>query len=171
MKHSIGLASLVVAVASVFAAPVQAAEEVNEVGANAVSHCQGNLPASETTLRKRPLAVQNEGTTSAFITCSFSTQYDGEDIREIGGFGVFLNNKSATPKTVSCTGVAGFDSNTTNVFLNKSVVIAAAGEGTIFFTSVDNGGDGFYPLVNLSCNVPAGAGITDTYVTFGVDDA
>jgi len=171
MKYSIGLASLVVAVASVLAAPVQAADETNEVGGNAVSSCQGNLPASETTLRKRPLAVQNEGTTSAFITCSFSTQYDSEDIREIGGFGVFLNNKSATPKTVACTGVAGFDSGATNVFVNKSVVIAAAGEGEIFFTAVDNGGEGYYPLVNVSCSVPAGAGITDTYVVFGVDDA
>jgi hypothetical protein len=171
MKSSIGLASLVVAVAGVLAAPAQAAVETNEVGANAVSHCQGNLPASETTLRKRPLAVQNEGTTSAFITCSFSTQYNSADLREIGGFGVFLNNKSATAKTVTCTGIAGFDSNTTNVFVNKSVVIAPAGEGEIFFETADNGGDGYYPLVNLSCSVPAGAGITDTYVVFGVDDA
>jgi hypothetical protein len=171
MKYGIGMASLVVAVASVMAAPAYAAVEVNEVGANAVSHCQGNLPASETTLRKRPLALQNESTTGAFVTCSFSTQYDSDDIGEIGYFGVFLNNNSAAAKSVTCTAVAGFDSNTTNVFINKTVVVPAGGEGEMFFEAADNGGNGYFPLVNLSCNLPGGTGIADTYAGFNVDDA
>jgi len=39
--------------------------------ANAVGRCQGALPNYEGAIRKRPLAVQNEGTGSAFVTCAF----------------------------------------------------------------------------------------------------
>lgn len=170
MKYGIGMASLVVAVASVMSAPAYAVLEVNEVGANATSLCNGALPAFETAIRKRPLAVQNEGASNAFVTCSFSTQYDTASINNVGYFGVFFNNQAAAPVVVSCTGVAGFDSNTTNVFISKSTTIAPGGSGEIFFQPIDNGGLGYYPLVNVSCNLPAGAGINDTYVGFNVDD-
>jgi len=176
MNYSIGLASLVIAVGSVMAAPAQAAVEVNEVGANATSHCQGALPAFETAIRKRPLAVQNEGSTSSFVTCSFSTQYNAGDINQVGYFGIFFNNTTATAKTVTCSGVAGFASNATNVFISKTATVAgttpaAPGEGEIFFEPADNGAQGYYPLVNVSCNIPPGVGIADTYVGFNVDDA
>ncbi|MEP6634666.1 MAG: hypothetical protein ABJA62_10715 [Luteimonas sp.] len=171
MKYSIGLASLVVAVAGVISAPVQAADEVNEVGANATSNCQGALPNFEGNIRKRPLAVQNEGTASAFITCSFSTQYDTADINQVGYFTLFFNNQTASAKNVTCTGVAGYASNLTNTFISKNVSVAANSEGEIDFVPADNGGQGYYPLVNVSCNIPVGVGIADTYVGFNVDDA
>ena len=172
MKYSIGLASLVLAVASVVSAPAQAAVEVNEVGANAVSLCQGSLPVFETLLRKRPLAVQNEGSNNTFVTCSFSTQYDADDIFEIGYFGAFLNNIGTAPATVSCTGVAGFASQGADtVYISKSTIVPPGGEGFIFFTTVDNEGNGYYPLVNMNCHLPPGTGITDTAVGFDVDDA
>jgi len=167
----IGLATLTVAAAGMFATPARAVTESAEVGANAVSHCQGNLPVSETALRKRPLAIQNEGATSAFVTCSFSTQYDSNDIRQIGAFGVFFKNKGTTTQTVTCTGVAGFESNTTNVYVSESTTVAPGGESEIFFEPANNGGQGYYPLVNMSCNLPPGVGIADTLVFFSVDDA
>jgi hypothetical protein len=51
------------------------------------------------------------------------------------------------------------------------VVLPANGEGDIFFDVNDNGGEGYYPLANIQCNLPAGTGISDTYVGFDLDDA
>jgi hypothetical protein len=171
MKHGFGMASFVLAVAGVMAAPAHAALEVNEVGANATSLCQGALPSFEGSLRKRPLALQNEGVSNAFVTCSFSTQYDVSDTRQIGYFGVFFNNRTNAAANVTCTGVAGYNANTTNTFLSKTVSVPANGDASIFFAPADNGGVGFYPLVNVSCNLLPGIGIADTYVGFNVDDA
>src|SRR5690554_342572 len=42
------------------------------VVAQATAICQGALPAFETQIRKRPLALQNEGEANAFVTCSFN---------------------------------------------------------------------------------------------------
>ena len=37
---------------------------------NAVGNCNGALPGFEGALRKRPLAIANEGTSSAFVSCT-----------------------------------------------------------------------------------------------------
>lgn len=143
-----------------------------EVSGNAASNCQGALPSFEGALRKRPLAVQNEGTTTSFVTCAFNTVQDQADLRQISYFGVYLTNTSSAPKVVTCSGVAGFESGTTNVTLSKQVTVPAAGGGTVplFFQPADNGGNGYYPLAAMSCQIPTSIGITDTYVGYAFDD-
>jgi hypothetical protein len=73
--------------------------------ANGSGVCQAALPSYEGQIRKRPLAIQNEGTAAAFITCSPSSlQYvPMQDF----GHGVFLANNSAASVTVNCTAVMG----------------------------------------------------------------
>ncbi len=40
----------------------------------APKNCQPALPLDDAAVRKKPLAVQNEGIATAFITCSFKKQ-------------------------------------------------------------------------------------------------
>lgn len=172
MKFGLATATLVMAVAGMYATPAMAADEAMEMSANAAANCQGALPSFEGAIRKRPLAVQNEGTSNSFVTCAFVNEYDVDDIRAVDYFGVFLVNNGATDATVNCTGVAGFDTNDTNVFISKSVVVPAnrADQALMVFVPADNGGNSFYPLVAVSCNLPAGVGINDTYVGYVVND-
>jgi hypothetical protein len=153
-------------------ATAAAVDEQMETAANATANCQGALPNLEGSIRKRPLAVQNEGTANAFVTCSFSSEYDVDDRRQVSYFGAWMINKSTTPKTVSCTGVAGYDSYDGNVYVSRTITLPANGttQGEMFFEPVDNGGQGYYPLVSMSCSIPPGVGINDTYVGYVVSD-
>lgn len=149
-----------------------AVEEEMETSANATASCQGALPNFEGSIRKRPLAVQNEGTANTFVTCSFSSEYDVDDQRQVSYFGAWMSNRSSTPKVVTCTGVAGYDGYSDNVYVAQTVTVPAnsAGQSNIFFEPADNGGEGYYPLVSMSCAIPPGIGINDTYVGYVVSD-
>ena len=50
----------------------EAAAQTTAPTAAAVDRCQPALPTFDGSIRKRPKAVQNEGTSIAFITCGFS---------------------------------------------------------------------------------------------------
>ena len=152
--------------------PAHAVEEEMEMGGNPTAICQGALPNFEGAIRKRPLAVQNEGTTSSFVTCSFLTGYNPEAWGQVNYFGLYLINSSSTAKTVTCTGVAGYDSGGENAYVSKQVSVPAnrAAQESVFFTAEDNDGNGYYPMVSMSCSIPPGVGINDTYVVYMVDD-
>jgi hypothetical protein len=153
------------------AAPAIGVEKTMETSANATANCQGALPNFEGAIRKRPLAVQNEGSAASFVSCSFSSEYDTEAQRPVSYFGAFFTNGSATARTVTCTGVAGYDTGD-NTYVSKSVTVAPnrLEQADIFFVPGDIGGAGYYPLVSMSCNIPPGVGINDTYVGYVVDD-
>lgn len=155
------------------AAPAAAADEDMETAANATANCQGALPNFEGSIRKRPLGVQNEGTVLSFVTCSFSTEYDVDDIAQISYVGAFFTNINAAAVTVSCTAVAGFQTYGPTVYVSKSISVPpnAPESSGLYFLPGDNGGQGYYPLVSISCSLPPGVGIHDTYVGYVVDDA
>ena len=154
--------------------PAAAIEKQMEMAANAAANCQGALPNFEGSIRKRPLGVQNEGTTASFVTCSFVSQYDtGIDaVREVEQFDAWFVNKGSSAAEVTCTGVAGFETGADNVDLSKSVTVAPDPtlQAQIHFRADDNGGEPFHPLVSLSCRIPPGVGINDTYVNYVFND-
>ena len=170
-------ATLAVAAVATLSTAANAARIEREVGmlGNATTNCQGALPAFEGAIRKRPLAVQNEGTTNAFVTCSFTTEYDDESptLRVASYFGAYFINSSTTAKQVTCSGVAGYQTGASNTYVSKTITVAANGtaQAQLFFTPADNAGNGYHPLVSISCNLLPGVGINDTYVGYvTVDD-
>lgn len=176
MSRSLILATAVLAAAAAIPATSQAAQVNRQLGmmANATANCQGALPAFETAIRKRPLAVINEGTSASFVTCSFVKEFNDE-IETLGVtsyFGAFFTNRTSAGVTVSCTGVAGFETNASNTFVNKQVTVAAnsSAQAQLFFLPVDNNGNGYHPLVSISCNLPAGVGINDTWIGYVLED-
>lgn len=147
-----------------------AADKQMEMAANAAANCQGALPAFETAIRKRPLAVQNEGSSPAFVTCSFVNEYDTADQRQISYFGAYFTNTGNAATNVTCTGTAGYQTMSGVTYISKSVQVPAnaSSQAPMFFMPADNGGNGYYPLVSISCNIPPGVGINDTYVSYAV---
>lgn len=158
-----------------------AAVENLQIQSNATGLCQGSLPAWETSLRKRPLAVVNEGDSPTYITCSFTTIIDqggggGVSQTTVGRyFGMFLSSTVAEPQTVSCTGVVGFEGSPTLQYINAEVVVSSETPDSnyLYFypEDADPGQEFFHQLASLSCRLPPGVGISDTYVGIRLDDA
>jgi hypothetical protein len=154
------------------AAPAAAVDKFMQMSANAAANCQGALPNFEGSIRKRPLGVQNEGTAASFVTCSFVNQYDSDAQGEIDYFDAYFINMGSAAATVTCTGVAGFETGVDNAYISKSITVApnATVHTLMHFDATDNGGESYYPLVSLSCRIPPGVGINDTYVGYIFND-
>jgi hypothetical protein len=124
---------------------------------NAVDVCQGSLPSFEGALRKRPLAIANEGSSSSFVSCSIRAPLDSEVVT---GVAVVFTNRSTATRTVSCTLVDGIaEPFATPVFQPKPVALATGAFGILsWFQDADNGGDP-YAIPNLNCSLPPGVEI------------
>ena len=135
-------------------------------------NCQSNLPTSEVSLRKRPQALANEGTTSVFVTCDF------DNIDNFGtGFGevaVAFRNRTTTPVIVNCTLVNGVFTAPTSTFTPKSDIAPSvtgptAGLVVMSWTAVDDNEGEPFQFPSLSCQIPAGTEIGAVLGTFTVD--
>lgn len=163
-----------------FSPQSHAAEEFMQNTTGATGVCQGALPVFETNLRKRPLGVNNEGTSSAFVSCAFTTTRDQLDTtldnEIVTYFGAFFTNNNAADVEVTCVGIRGLAGEQDNVFESQSVTVLANGvpgtadTGYIFFGPGE--GDPLdYQNVSMSCELPAGVSINDTYVGYKLNDA
>jgi hypothetical protein len=128
--------------------------------------CQSSLPVFDGNIRKRPMAVANEGSTTAFVTC------DTESINNAGtGFtavGVFVKNRAGTAGlTVNCTLVNGVLS-PSGSFPKTSPAIAVGGISQIAWTTADNSGANFAAPA-VSCALPAGVDIWLVEFTYPED--
>jgi hypothetical protein len=139
------------------------------VVAHATAICQGALPAFETLVRKRPLAMQNEGDANAFVTCSFNNPGTNAGGSRISSITVYLQNAAAGTRTISCTAVniaAGADA-AAALYRTKSIPVPRdAGASTALqFTAADFPGAPILlpgDAVSVSCNLLPGTGITST---------
>lgn len=78
--------------------------------------CRSALPAFDGDIRTRPLAVQNEGTATAFVTCAQQGNLDQRPTQ----LSIFVVNNTQAVSTVSCTVVSG---STAPVYYAVSVVV------------------------------------------------
>ena len=160
-KHSANalLAGLLLALAS--AGNAHAVDISRTLYTNPTGVCQGALPAFDGLIRKRPLAVQNEDTSPAFVTCSFTSQ------GRTTGFSQYVNAIGGAAVVISCTAVTGWATGT-NQFVTKTVT---AGPGPsqreLAWSPSDFGGTTTLPnFVSLSCNLPPGAALNDVWFRF-----
>ncbi|MEP6634737.1 MAG: hypothetical protein ABJA62_11075 [Luteimonas sp.] len=124
-------------------------------------NCQAALPAFDGLIRHRPLAVQNEGTSNAFITCGFIGS-NGATPQNYA-IEVLLRNDGSAAATVSCTLIDGRSNLNDPIFLVKSVSVAAGSVAfpIVWTANLDNGGILFhFPAV--SCSIPPHVGIQAT---------
>ncbi len=135
---------------------------------NATGACQAALPVFDGQIRKRPLAIQNEGTASAYVTCSFM----GTDRTDAGITDIYLyaDNNSAAEVDITCTLVTGA-SGVGAAYYAKTLTIPANTPTNLFFwDAADNGGENFDNYTtNVSCNLPVDTGLTATFIYFDED--
>ena len=137
------------------------------VVAQATAICQGALPAFETQIRKRPLALQNEGEANAFVTCSFNNPGQNSGGTRISGVTIHLQTprprdggpaRGSTPRPAPTRARAvchQVDPGAARCGRQHGARVPAA----------DFPGGGFLlpgDSINLSCNLAAGRGITST---------
>ena len=94
------------------------------INGHGTANCQSALPVFDGNIRKRPMALANEGAGNAFVTCdseSISNFATGFSAVAIG----FYNRAGAADVEVSCTLVNGvlFGEG----YFPKTVAVAAAG--------------------------------------------
>lgn len=123
----------------------------------AAGACQTALPVFDGLVRKRPLAVQNEGTSGTFVTCGLEGKTGAQPSSTVIFVG--LVNNSSSPATVSCTLVDGRNAISDPIYLPKSVELPANTPiAELSWSSADAEGANFiYPAV--SCALPPGTGI------------
>jgi hypothetical protein len=159
-------AALTVAVGAIVAA-VAPAEAINRVSlSNPTNYCQTALPVFDGNVRKRPVSVQNEGNSNAFITCSWGIEViDGTESTGISSAEVWFHSTAAG--SVTCTGVAGW--NGVQAQSVKTLTLPGGGQSdeAMIWTPADfpNGQMGT-GLFSVSCNLQPGQGIDDSYITY-----
>ena len=147
------------------AGPAIAVDRTIYAQANGSGACQAALPSYEGQIRKRPLAIQNEGDAGAFMTCS-PVSLQGNAMHASGHELVVVNN-TATAQQVNCTGVSGPASGAT--YMPKSVVVPGNGTASMNWTEAD-GVDGLnLETMNMSCLIPPGIGVRTLYTRQIVD--
>lgn len=130
-------------------------------GTGPVGNCQAALPTYEGNIRKRPLAITNEGSGAAFVTCALTTE---EVSLNVQSFATRISNLSAAPATVSCTAVVGDELEGAD-YIAKSATLAPNSSGTLTWNTADNDGLLFAKSVAISCNLPPLTGLNRNRIT------
>ncbi|MEP6632702.1 MAG: hypothetical protein ABJA62_00680 [Luteimonas sp.] len=164
----LSVSGLVVAVAaSLSLGDAHAATSFRELSGNATSYCQTALPIFDGQVRKRPLAVQNEGTSNAFITCSFTRHFNAVAATAIT---MYSQNNSAAAKDLTCTLVTGHAGGPTQ-FVAKTVTLPADGTQKFMRWLAADFTGGTFPdeQYSMTCNLLPGVGLNDSYLSFDED--
>ncbi len=168
----IAILAVLTTVAGLTAAPdlLAVTKQRNNVQ-NGSGACQASLPNYEGQIRKRPLAIQNEGTEIAFVSCSFvGTDLGVGGTKSIDRLYIYVYNSNNTATNVSCTMVDGINFGSNTYFpKTQSVPQFAANYLYQWTAAADNAGVNFDNTVNVSCGLPPGTGITVTKVYFFED--
>jgi hypothetical protein len=127
--------------------------------------CQGALPSFDTQIRKRPLAVANEGTATAFVSCSMGTERQPALVTEAD---LVLFNRTTASVDVTCTLVHGYQSSASPTYISKTVTIAPNNRAFAIWLPADNGGSN-YSWLNWSCALPPGTDIGYGYIKYTED--
>lgn len=140
------------------------AEALDTLGTNGtgpVGNCQAALPAFEGQTRKRPLSLINEGSSSVFVTCAFTTE---EVSINVQGFNTRVSNLSDVSATINCTAVVGEELEDAD-YIAKSITLVPGASGTLSWDTLDNGGLLFDKSVAISCSLPSFTGLNRNRIT------
>lgn len=122
---------------------------------NATGNCQAALPVFDGQIRKRPLALGNEGDAPAFVTCSLMGDYSAPDNSML--VLAVVRNFGAKASTIHCTLVAGRELNGAPppLYIPKSQEVSSGSEHVFNWNPAnDNGGAPIRGPLNLSCLLP-----------------
>ncbi len=145
------------AIAGTFAGDVSAATVTRDYLSHGTASCQAALPVFDGNIRKRPMALGNEGSATAFVTCD--TDSINNNSTGHSGVGIYFTNRAgAVGVVINCTLVDGaftaFGS-----FPKSSAAIPVGSTGAIIWSAADNEDNNFVAPA-VSCALPAGVDIS-----------
>ncbi len=146
---------------SAYASPAASATVQALYRSSAAGICQSSYPATAGALmRARPLALQNEGSSTAFVTCAFPTFGIGEG-PGWPGLGLVLVNLTESNVAVTCTLVSGASRDGAVYYQPKTSTVPAGSVDSfmMFLPTEIPGQPPTIPSPNLSCALPPGVGI------------
>lgn len=131
------------------------------VSSGPANYCRPALPAFDGLIRTRPLAVQNEGATTAFVTCSVATNLWFDPIR-LNTTDIRMNftNNHNTSITIACTGVSGREQGP-NLFVTRSSTMQPGQRRSISWRGDFAVGGAMPSFMHFSCALPSGGAITE----------
>src|SRR5690606_29029004 len=108
------------------------------------------------------------GSAAAFITCGFEMDGAAAINNSAILLDTYFSNTSGADATVSCTGVTGYAGGD-NEYVAFSLVVPNEAtdpeDGNIYWYDTDFEGGGMETsLIAISCRLPVGVGINDTYI-------
>jgi hypothetical protein len=134
---------------------------------NATGACQSALPVFDGQIRKRPLAIQNVGTASAYVSCSFMTPAHGTGVNSVN---LIAENNTGTAVDVSCTLVVGVSKLAPTYFPKTITLPANSGLNSFTWTAANNGGVPFDSYaISASCSLPVGTGLSLSQLFYDAD--
>lgn len=157
-----------------YASGAAAATQPRQIATHPTNLCQSALPVFDGNIRKRPLAVQNEGAGTAFVTCSYpSGEGRAAGISPTTRVWQYFVNNTGGVLTVACTGVSGYPG-FGNEYIVKSLDIPANSTSAqiSWFAADFSGSPATFPgqsLFSISCSIPPGAGLGQAYINSETD--
>jgi hypothetical protein len=160
---------LVVAIGGLFSATNASAADVTYYQSSTMSgNCQSFEPGVTNTLRNRALGVENVGSSTLGMACSFEPQTTG------GTPGVPTSYNSLTlwfhgtaGQVITCTVLAGHYWSSSS-FMSQSVTLGASGDGSLTWNSSTTNWattTGKYGL-SATCMLPPGAWATNSHFAY-----
>lgn len=149
---------LTVAIAVATLGAVSAPASAGSYYSNAVGICQGALPSFEGAFRKRPLAIANEGSSNAFLSCTLPV--DQTFVQANTVVGVALVNRSAALVAVACTFVDGtvpeLLGGVAPTLYPKNIALAAGEGASLRWLASEYDLPAFSRFASVSCSLPPG---------------
>jgi len=157
------LTAATIACSAAIAAPVSAANFSRIETAMSAETCQAALPAFDGSIRKRPMAMMNEGAQHSIVTCAFSGVNDSTPATL--GIQVYLVNSDTVSHTVTCTFIDGRAGFTNPLYVPRALAVAPGSEPQAILWTIGDSAEtmvaGFvYPA--LSCDLAPKTGIRFT---------
>ena len=138
------------------------------VTSHAVGNCQPATKVADGSIRKRALAVVNEGDTTGFVTCAFASPIPNVD-ESVSLLRMFVGNQSNVTKSMTCTLVGGIDGALDNQFQGNNLGVAPNVRTEFEWpASVFNNGK-FPSVFSVSCALEPGMKILVSYLFFSED--
>lgn len=150
-----------------------AEQQPRVINSGPVNHCQAALPVFDGKIRKRPLAVVNEGDGNAFVTCSLTT-VGPRPISTSNFIEYYVSyNGPLEQADITCTLVGGVQDgtgNSTPEFDTRTGTFTRGAPPDAFTYIPEQFNNDIMPaVVSFQCNLPPGGAIHDMYVILDED--
>ena len=129
--------------------------------------CAGALPVFDDALRKRPLAIVNEGTQPAYVTCAIALTERETDAWDLPQrVVVMIDNMTDAPTDVTCTMVNGTAEEVPAYYTNHRVFSSGQRAAMTWMPPADDPTEDFASsAVAVTCRLPSGVALERLSVT------